>query len=73
MSTPPLPGTTWRHFKGFVCVVVAIARHSETLEWMVVYKKKDSPEGENTWVRPLSMWEELVNVQGKQTPRFTRI
>lgn len=54
----------YRHFKGGYCYVVYMAKHSETLEDMVVYCHKDSPD--DIWVRPASMWEEIVN--GK--PRF---
>ena len=54
----------YRHFKGGYYYVVCMAKHSETLEDMVVYYHKDSPD--EIWVRPASMWEEIVN--GK--PRF---
>ena len=51
--------------------LIAIANHSETLEKMVVYK---ALYGEDEyWVRPLSMWEELVEVNGEQVPRFRYI
>jgi hypothetical protein len=73
MSTPPLSGTTWRHFKGSEYVVIATAKHSESLELMVVYRKKDSLGGDDTWIRPLSMWEEIVNVEDKETKRFTQM
>jgi len=54
----------YKHFKGGYYYVVCMAKHSETLEDMVVYYHKDSPN--DIWVRPASMWHELVN--GK--PRF---
>ena len=49
----------YRHFKGGYYYVVCMSRHSETLEDMVVYYHKDSPD--DIWVRPASMWEEIVN------------
>ena len=61
----------YEHYKGNRYQVIGIANHSETLEKMVVYKALYG-EGE-FWVRPLSMWEELVEVNGKQVPRFRYI
>lgn len=61
----------YAHYKGNRYQVIGIANHSETLEKMVVYKALYG-EGE-FWVRPLSMWEELVEVNGKQIPRFRYI
>lgn len=61
----------YEHYKGNRYQAIGIANHSETLEKMVVYKALYG-EGE-FWVRPLSMWEELVEVNGKQVPRFRYI
>ena len=58
----------YRHFKGNEYEVVAIARHSETLEEMVVYK--DLKNDEKVWVRPGSMWNETVERDGKVFKRF---
>ena len=49
-------GSKYRHFKGNIIEVTAIAKHTETLEDMVVYKHSD-----NTWVRPYSMFIERVD------------
>ena len=58
----------YRHFKGNEYEVIDVATHSETLEPMVVYR---SLYGETKlWVRPASMWEELVEVDCKLVPRF---
>ena len=58
----------YRHFKGNEYEVLDVATHSETLEPMVVYRPL---YGETRlWVRPASMWEELVEVDGKLVPRF---
>lgn len=46
----------YRHFKGKIVEVIAIAKHSETLEEMVVYKHDNE-----VWVRPYSMFIEKVD------------
>ncbi len=58
----------YKHYKGNLYELLYIANHSETLEKMVVYKALYG-EGE-VWVRPLAMWDELVEVDGKKVPRF---
>ena len=61
----------YRHFKGGEYELVAIAKHSETLEPMVVYKALYGDEG--LWVRPASMWSETVTRADYSGPRFTYI
>lgn len=61
----------YRHFKGNEYRVLAIARHSETLEEMVVYQALYGEMG--IWVRPASMWNETVQRDGKTYQRFTYI
>ena len=63
----PAPGSVWRHYKGHTYMVVGVARHSESLEWLVVYRRQDNSE---LWVRPLSMWSEQVKAD---VPRFTPV
>lgn len=58
----------YRHFKGNKYEVVGIARNSETLENMVVYRALYG-DGE-LWVRPASMWNEKVERDGKAYTRF---
>ena len=58
----------YRHFKGNEYEVIDVATHSETLEPMVVYRPLYGEA--KLWVRPASMWEELVEVDGKLVPRF---
>lgn len=60
----------YKHYKGKEYEVVGIARHSETLEELVVYKALYQAEGENLWVRPLKMFLEEVEIDGKKMPRF---
>ena len=59
----------YRHFKGGRYEVIGVAKHSETLEEMVVYRALYGDGG--IWVRPISMWEELVEHEGKIQPRFS--
>ena len=61
----------YRHFKGNIYEVIAIAKHSETKEDMVVYQPLEGDQG--IWVRPLSMWNEMVIHNGKALPRFQKI
>ena len=61
----------YRHFKGGEYEVIAIANHSETLEKMVVYRALYGA-GE-TWVRPVSMWNDEVVRDGNAYKRFTYI
>lgn len=58
----------YRHFKGNEYEVIAIAKHSETLEETVVYKALYGDGG--YWVRPASMWNETVIKDGKTFKRF---
>ena len=61
----------YRHYKGNEYEVLCMAKHSETEEWMVVYK---ALYGEGlTWVRPASMWFEPVHKDGNKVTRFTYI
>lgn len=61
----------YRHFKGREYEVIGVAKHSETLEEMVVYRQLYGEHG--LWVRPASMWEETVERDGKAYKRFTYI
>jgi len=61
----------YRHFKGKEYEVIGIARHSETEEEMVVYRALYEDHG--LWVRPASMWNETVMVDGQPVKRFTFI
>ena len=58
----------YKHFKGNEYEVIHIAKHSETLENMVVYKALYGEGG--LWVRPAEMWNETVERDGKTFKRF---
>ena len=61
----------YRHFKGNEYNVLYVAKHSETLELMVVYQALYGDGG--IWVRPASMWNEEVEVDGVIYKRFEYI
>ena len=61
----------YRHFKGMEYELIGIARHSETLEPMVVYKPLYGEGG--YWVRPATMWNEWVDRDDYHGPRFQYI
>lgn len=71
---PPLPAAPtgrYRHYKGGEYEVLAVVRHSETLEPLVLYRPLYGQRGD--WVRPHAMFFETVLVDGVTQPRFSRI
>jgi len=58
----------YKHYKGNLYEVLTTAQHSETEEWMVVYKALYGEEG--MWVRPYEMFVEKVEVEGEMVNRF---
>lgn len=61
----------YRHYKGNEYEVIGVAKHSETLEELVVYR---ALYGEHAlWARPKAMFSEMVEVNGKKVPRFQLI
>jgi hypothetical protein len=63
-----IPLGVYRHYKGSSYEAIGVAKHSETLEDMVIYKALNG-DGE-IWARPLSMWGELVEDGGRTVKRF---
>lgn len=61
----------YRHFKGGEYELIGIAKHSETLEPMVVYRALYGEGG--LWVRPAAMWNEIVEKPEYTGPRFMYI
>ena len=61
----------YRHFKGGEYELIGIAKHSETLEPMVVYRALYGDGG--LWVRPAAMWSETVTRKDYNGPRFLYI
>ena len=66
--TDPVKCGKYRHFKGNEYEVLGTATHSETLEEMVVYRALYGEKG--LWVRPVSMWNETLEKDGKTVKRF---
>ena len=66
-----IPQGIYRHYKGSLYQVLHVANHSETEEELVVYR---CLYGEyDVWVRPLAMFTESIEVNGKEVPRFELI
>ena len=71
---PPVPELApgrYRHYKGNDYEVVAVARHSETLEAVVVYRALYGDGG--LWVRPYAMFCEHVVIDGHRVRRFAPV
>ena len=66
-----LPLGVYRHYKGGEYRVMGVARHSETEELLVVYQPQYGER--DWWVRPLSMFTEQVEIEGRLIPRFQHI
>lgn len=64
----PETGKFYKHFKGHVYSVEGVAKHSETLEPMILYK--DTVSGE-LWARPANMWFDLIERDSYKGPRFS--
>ena len=68
MTPPDVQLGMYRHFKGGLYRLEQLARHSESQEWLAVYRALDGDGG--LWVRPLAMFFETVTRDGHTTPRF---
>ena len=65
---PPTPLGRYRHYRGGEYEVIGVARHSETLEPLVVYRPLYNTTG--LWVRPHAMFYGMVMHGGHAVPRF---
>ncbi|MCV2352164.1 DUF1653 domain-containing protein [Paucibacter sp. Y2R2-4] len=68
-ALPLTPTGLYRHYKGGEYEVIGAARHSETLEPLVVYRPLYNATG--LWVRPHAMFFESLEFEGQRVPRFT--
>ena len=82
MNKDPLPlfsktaqsivsGNLYEHYKGQLYKIIGVARHSETLEELVVYQALYGEGG--LWVRPVTMFTETIVMNGQLKPRFNRV
>lgn len=72
MTNPDeIPLGRYRHFKGAEYELLGIARDSETEQFVAVYRPLYGDRG--LWVRPLAMFLEIIERDGKSQPRFTFI
>lgn len=70
MARELVEGGIYRHYKGKLYKAHFLVRHSETLEWLVMYETLyENPSGK-MWVRPANMFLEDISVDGKRVPRF---
>jgi hypothetical protein len=67
-NTTPIEPGYYQHYKGGYYQVLHCARHSETEEWLVIYRALYGEQG--LWARPLTMFTENVNIVGELIPRF---
>ena len=68
MENSMLKSGKYRHYKGKEYEIIGIARHSETLEELVIYRALYG--NFDLWARPINMFLEEVEVDGKKVPRF---
>ncbi|MBL8384237.1 MAG: DUF1653 domain-containing protein [Burkholderiales bacterium] len=70
-ALPATPPGRYRHYKGGEYEVIGVARHSETLEPLVVYRPLYNESG--LWVRPHAMFFGSVEIDGRAVPRFAAV
>ncbi len=68
---PTLQPGLYEHFKGNQYQVIDLARHSETEEWLVVYRPLYGER--DLWVRPMHLFTDTKSVNGCEVPRFRRV
>ena len=63
-------GKIYKHYKGNLYKIIALAKHSESGEDMIVYQNIEKGD---IWVRPKSMWNEVIELGRKKVLRFTLV
>ncbi|WP_413295330.1 DUF1653 domain-containing protein [Bdellovibrio sp. HCB185ZH] len=66
----PIGGAIYKHYKGKLYQVIGVGKHSETMEDVVLYQCLYENSLGRLWTRPLAMWNEVVDVDGRKVPRF---
>ncbi len=69
------PGQTYKHYKCDIYKILNLVKHSETEEWLVVYERQTDiiHQGWKIWARPLTMFQEVIEVKDYKGPRFSLI
>ncbi|HUD21069.1 MAG TPA: DUF1653 domain-containing protein [Candidatus Saccharimonadales bacterium] len=68
-----IEASLYRHYKGGMYKVIGVAKHSETMEDLVVYESLNPEHEFKLWVRPAKMFTEKVKIDGKLIKRFKKI
>ena len=68
MPTEKLKLGQYQHYKGGEYVIMSVAKHSETGEELVIYRSLN--DAKKIWARPLAMFLEKVEIEGRKMPRF---
>ncbi|MAD74849.1 MAG: hypothetical protein CML20_08690 [Rheinheimera sp.] len=68
---PDIARGYYQHYKGAYYQVIDLARHSETEEWLVIYRPLYGDSG--LWARPATMFAENVTIAGEELARFAFI
>ena len=73
MKIEPIQPGIYKHYKNKKYRVIGIAKHSETLEDLVIYEALYDNEVSKLWARPISEFTDEVEYNGKKVKRFERI
>ena len=69
MAKPAFKAGVYRHYKGNEYQAIDVVQHSETEDWLVLYRPLYGQS--HLWVRPYTMFNEPVEVDGQRVPRFS--
>lgn len=67
------PQQIWQHYKGQQYRIIAVSCHTEDLTWYVFYETLYDNAVSNIWHRPLAMFLESVEIDGRRVPRFVHV
>lgn len=72
---PSIQKGVYRHYKGTLYQVVDVVRHSETLDWLVLYHPLygDQVQQSTLWVRPFAMFVQMLELSDESIPRFAYV
>lgn len=63
----------FEHYKGGIYRFIGVGTHTETGEFLSVYEAVEPTTERMIWVRPKAVFESVVNVNGREVPRFRRV